>query len=117
MNPACLLLLHAVHIALYYFKQVTVSNTAQKIPKITLAGITRACKILGCNSEYSRLEIQPFKLSLLYGFFPSRLKCLPLCHSTSEQHILAICFKFGTFVDIYYTNKNANFQLCKSSGF
>ena len=28
-----------------------------------------------------------------------------------------ICFKFGTFVDISYTNKNANFQLCKSSGF
>ena len=28
-----------------------------------------------------------------------------------------ICFKFGTFVDIYYTNQNANFQLCKSSGF
>ena len=28
-----------------------------------------------------------------------------------------ICFKFGTFVDIYYTNKNANFQLCKLSGF
>ena len=28
-----------------------------------------------------------------------------------------ICFKFGTFVDIYYTNKKANFQLCKSSGF
>ena len=25
-----------------------------------------------------------------------------------------ICFKF---VDIYYTNKNANFHLCKSSGF
>ena len=28
-----------------------------------------------------------------------------------------ICFTFGTFVDIYYTNKNANFQLCKSSCF
>ena len=27
------------------------------------------------------------------------------------------CFKFGTFVDIHYTNKNANFQLCKLSGF
>ena len=27
------------------------------------------------------------------------------------------CFKFGMFVDIYYTNKNAHVQLCVSSGF
>ena len=32
--------------------QVSVSNIAQIIPKITLVSIMKACKILGCNSEY-----------------------------------------------------------------
>ena len=32
--------------------QVSVSNIAQKIPKITLVSIMKACQILGCNSEY-----------------------------------------------------------------
>ena len=31
--------------------QVSVSNIAQIIPKITLVSIMKACKILGCNSE------------------------------------------------------------------
>ena len=32
--------------------QVTVPNIAQQIPKITLARIMKACKILGCDSEF-----------------------------------------------------------------
>ena len=32
--------------------QVSVSNIAQIIPKITLVSIMKACQILGCNSEY-----------------------------------------------------------------
>ena len=31
--------------------QVSFSNIAQIIPKITLVSIMKACKILGCNSE------------------------------------------------------------------
>ena len=45
-----------------------------------------------------------------------------LGHSMSDQRVfcndlLRFAFKFGLFVDIYYTNKIANFQLCMSSGF
>ena len=46
--------------------QVSVSNIAQIIPKITLVSIMKACKILGCNSEYCWRYIQPVKLSVLY---------------------------------------------------
>ena len=57
--------------------QVTVSNIAQKIPKITLVSIMKACKILGCNSEYfSRYSLSNFLF--YYAVLHSRLKWLPL---------------------------------------
>ena len=54
--------------------QVSVSNIAQKIPKITLVSIMNACKILGCNSEYFwRYSLSNFLFCI--AFLPSRLKC------------------------------------------
>ena len=54
--------------------QVTVSNIAQKIPKITLFSIMKACQILGCNSEYFwRYSLSNFLFCI--AFLPSRLKC------------------------------------------
>ena len=53
--------------------QVSYSNIAQKIPKITLVSIMKACQFLGCNSEY----FLRYSLSNLFfiAFMPSRLKC------------------------------------------
>ena len=57
--------------------QVTVPNIAQKIPKIALVSIMKACKILGCNSEYfSRYSLSNFLF--YYAVLHSRLKWLPL---------------------------------------
>ena len=54
--------------------QVTVSNIAQQIPKITLVSIMKACTILGCNSEYFwRYSLSNFLFCI--AFLPSRLKC------------------------------------------
>ena len=55
--------------------QVSVSNIAQKIPKITLVSIMKACQILGCNSEYF-WRSQPFKLFVLYCVFALATKML-----------------------------------------
>ena len=50
--------------------QVSISNIAQKIPKITLVSIMKACQILGCNSEYFwRKSLSNFR----FAFLPSRL--------------------------------------------
>ena len=53
--------------------QVSVStNIAQKIPKITLVSIMKACQILGCNSEYFwRYSLSNFLFC--FAFLPSRL--------------------------------------------
>ena len=52
--------------------QVSVSNIAQKIPKITLVSIMKACQILGCNSEYFwRYSLSNFRFC--FAFLPSRL--------------------------------------------
>ena len=57
--------------------QVTVSNIAQKIPKITLVSIMKVFKIVGCNSEYFwRYSLSNFLFYM--AFLPSRLKWLPL---------------------------------------
>ena len=54
--------------------QVSVSNIALKIPKITLVSIVKACQILGCNSEYFwRYSLSNFLFYI--AFLPSRLKC------------------------------------------
>ena len=53
--------------------QVFVSNIAQKSPKITLVSIMKACKILGCNSEYFwRYSFSNFLFCI--AFLPSQLK-------------------------------------------
>ena len=52
--------------------QVSDSNIAQKIPKITLVSVMKACQILGCKV----LEIQPFKLSVMYCVFALATKML-----------------------------------------
>ena len=52
--------------------QVSVSNIAQKIPKITLVSIMKACQILGGNSEYFwRYSLSNFLFC--FAFLPSRL--------------------------------------------
>ena len=52
--------------------QVSVSNIAQKIPKITLVSIMKACQILGCNSKYFwRYSLSNFLFC--FAFLPSRL--------------------------------------------
>ena len=52
--------------------QVSVSNIAQKIAKITLVSIMKACQILGCNSEYFwRYSLSNFLFC--FAFLPSRL--------------------------------------------
>ena len=53
----------------------SVSNIAQKIPKITLvSSIMKACNILGCNSEYFwRYSLSNFLFCI--AFLPLRLKC------------------------------------------
>ena len=57
--------------------KVPVSNIAQKIPKIALVSIMKACKILGCNSEYfSRYSLSNFLF--YYAVLHSRLKWLPI---------------------------------------
>ena len=54
--------------------QVSDSNIAQKIPKITLVSIMKACKIVGCHSEYFwRYSLSNFLFCI--AFLPSRLKC------------------------------------------
>ena len=53
--------------------QVSYSNIAQQIPKITLVSIMKACQFLGCNSEYFwRYSLSNF---FVIAFLPSRLKC------------------------------------------
>ena len=52
--------------------QVSVSNNAQKFPKITLVSIMKACQILGGNSEYFwRYSLSNFLFC--FAFLPSRL--------------------------------------------
>ena len=54
--------------------QVSDSNIAQKIPKITLVSIMKACQILSCNSEYFwRYSLSNFLFCIT--FLTSRLKC------------------------------------------
>ena len=64
--------------------QVTVYNIAKKMPKITLVRIMKACKILGCNSEYFwRYGLSNFLFGM--AFLPSRLICQP-----SKHHIYTL---------------------------
>ena len=52
--------------------QVSVSNIAHKIPKITLVSIMKACQILGCNSKHFwRYSLSNFLFC--FAFLPSRL--------------------------------------------
>ena len=54
--------------------QVTVSYIAQKIPKIPLVRIMKACQILGSDSEYFwRYGLSNFLFGM--AFLPSPLKC------------------------------------------
>ena len=74
--------------------QVSVSNIAQQIPKITLVSIMKACQILDCNSEYFwRYSLSNVLFCIV--FLPSRLNVLPL-----KYHI-----------NFFYTDRGMNLAI------
>ena len=86
--------------------QVSVSNIAPKIPKITLVSIMKACQILGCNSEYFwRYSLSNFLFCI--AFLPSRLR-LPL-----KYHIYIFYTDIGLKLAIL-TNSNPVFHILLS---
>ena len=86
-----------------------------------------SCGRMNCFLTYSLLcsviSAKSCPLVLLHAFILKKNITMGSFHirSTNFWPFLRwpppICFKFGTFVDNYYTNKNANFRLCMPSGF